>query len=162
MRLLKLGAFVGAVALAATATAQLRPSPLGDIYKSYNDCFKVATKEGIKPNVLGPLGWSRASISTKDGKKTNTGPIIYGHARRAPLIVLTDERGDGLCIVMARLENSGSFEEFKKAWGGKLPAPDEEGAISFSAEGHVVQLRQTGSAQEPSLSIAVMTPMGSK
>ena len=162
MRLLKLGAFVGAVALAAPATAQLRPSPLGDIYKSYNDCFKVATKQGIKPNVLGPLGWSRATISSKDGKKADSGPIIYGHASRAPLILLSAERGDGLCIVMARLENSASFEEFKKAWGGKLPAPDKEGAISFSAEGQVVQLRQTGSAQKPSLSIAVMTSMEGK
>jgi hypothetical protein len=162
MRLPKLGAFAGMLALAAPTTAQLRPSPLGDIYESYNDCFKVATKDGMDPNVLGSLGWSRATVSSKDGNKADSQPIIYGHTKRAPLILLTVERGNGLCIIMARLKNSGSFEEFKKAWGGKLPAPDAQGAISFSAEGHVVQLRQTGSAQEPSLSIAVMTPVESK
>ena len=158
MRSLKLAAILITLAVAQPASAQLRPSPLAEIYQSYNDCFKVATKGGIKTDVLKPLGWSRATLS-QDGKNVADGPIIYGHATRAPLIMLSAEKGGGLCIVMARLESTASFEEFKKAWGGKLPAPDAEGAISFSAEGQIVQLRQTGSTKEPSLSIAVMTPM---
>jgi hypothetical protein len=162
MRSLRFAVFLGALALVAPAAAQLRPSPLGDIYESYNDCFKVATKDGINPGVLGSLGWSRATISSNDGKKVPDGPIIYGHGKRAPLIMLSAEKGEGVCIVVARLETSASFEEFKRAWGGKLPAPDAEGATSFSAEGHIVQLRQTGSQREPGLSIAVMTPMESK
>jgi hypothetical protein len=43
-----------------------------------------------------------------------------------------------------------------------LPAPDKDGTISFKAEGQIVQLRRTGSRQEPALSIAVMTPMDSE
>ena len=73
--------------------------------------------------------------------------------------MLTADKGEGLCVVLARLENAGAFDEFKKAWGGKLPAPDEKGTISFVAEGQIIQLRRTGSPQEPSLSILVATPM---
>ena len=157
MTSLRLVAVLGALTMASPVAAQLRPSPLGDIYESYNDCFKVATKDGLKPEIMPSLGWSRATISSKDGKAVAAGPIIFGHSKRKPLIVLSAERGEGLCIVMARLESASAFEDFKKAWGGKLPKPDSEGAISFFAEGHIVQLRQTGSRQEPSLSIAVMT-----
>jgi hypothetical protein len=156
----KLALAAAASALAAPAAAQLRPSPLNEIYQSYNDCFKVATAGGLKPEVLGPLGWSRAKVS--GGAPAASDPIIFGHAQRRPLILLSAEQGQGLCIVMARLENAGAFDEFKKAWGGKLPKPDAEGAISFSAEGHIVQLRQTGTRQAPSLSLAVMTPTESK
>ena len=159
MRSYKIAALLGALAIAAPASGQLRPSPLGEIYESYNDCFKVATKDGIKPDELKPLGWVRATASSKDDKKIDDAPIIYGHGKRAPTIMLSAEKGGGLCIVMARLESTASFDELTKAWGGKLPAPDEDGAISFSAEGHIVQLRRTGSAREPSLSIVVMTPM---
>ena len=148
--------------MATPAGAQMGPSPLGEIYESYNDCFKVADKSGMKPEMLGPLGWSRATISTKDGKSKSDGLIVYGHASRKPLIMLTAAKGGGLCIVMAGLENAGSFDEFTKAWGGQLPPPDAEGAINFSADGHVVQLRKTGSPQQPSLSIAVMTPVETK
>ena len=161
MRSLKAIVFVAAAALAVPAGAQLRPSPLGGIYESYNDCFKVATKDGLSQDNLRSLGWSRATIS-KDGKPKEGGPIIYGHSKRVPLIMLSDEQGDGLCIVMAKLESANSFDEFIKPWGGKLPEPDADGAISFSADGHIVQLRKTGTAQAPSLSIAVMTPMESK
>ncbi|MBA3526091.1 MAG: hypothetical protein M3438_07150 [Pseudomonadota bacterium] len=162
MRSFRSAACLATLALATPAEAQLRPSPLGDIYESYNDCFKVAAQGGMKPEELAPLGWSRATISAQDGKKVSDGPSIHGHANRKPLIMLSAEKGEGLCIVMARLENAGAFEEFTKAWGGELPQPDAEGTISFSAEGHIVQLRKTGSLQEPSLSIAVMTPMESK
>ncbi len=161
MRSHKAATFLGALALCTSASAQLRPSPLGDIYETYNDCFKVATQDGLKREVLGPLGWSRATSSSNDGK-TVDGPVIYGHAKRAPLILLSAEEGKGLCIVVARLENAGAFDQFKRAWGDQMPKPDAEGAISFFADGHAVQLRKTGSPQEPSLSIAVMTPSESE
>jgi hypothetical protein len=144
-----------------SASAELRPSPLGDIYESYNDCFKVATKDGLNQDTLRSLGWTRATVS-EGGKPKNDGPIIFGHPERVPLIVLSAENGQGLCIVAARLENSGSFEDFKKPFGGKLPEPDADGAISFAAKDHIVQLRKTGTEQAPGLSIAVMTPMESK
>jgi hypothetical protein len=144
-----------------SALAELRPAPLGDIYESYNDCFKVATKDGLSQDTLRSLGWSRATVST-DSKPEKDGPIIFFNPDRVPLILLSDEKGRGLCIVAARLENLGSFEEFKRPFGGKLPKPDAEGVITFAAKGHIVQLRNTGTAQAPGLSIAVMTPMESK
>ena len=156
----KLALAAAACALAAPAAAQSRPSPLNEIYQSYNDCFEVATAEGLKPEVLGRLGWSRAKVS--GGAPTAGDPIIFGHAKGRPLMLLSAEQGKGLCIVMARLENAGAFDELKKVYGGKLPKPDANGAISFSAEGHTVQLRQTGARQAPSLSLAVMTPTESK
>lgn len=148
-------------ALCAPARAEVPVSPLGDIYKSYNDCFDVATKDGIKPEVLRSLGWSKATTS-KNGKPTTDQLPIFGHPARKPLITLSAESGEGLCIVLARLENAGSFDEFKKPFGNNLPAPAADGTISFKALGHVVQLRRTGTPAEPSMSIAVMTPMGSK
>jgi hypothetical protein len=149
------------LASAAPAAAALPVSPLIDIYESYNDCFKVATRDGLKLEALGALGWSRATVS-KDGKPIDNAPIIYGHAKRAPVILLSAEKTDGLCIVMARIESANAFEEFKKAWGGKLPAPDKEGAIYFSAEGQPIRLQQTGTPQQPVLTIAVMAKPESK
>ena len=153
-------ALLAAAALTTPAPAEIPVSPLGDIYASYNDCFKVATKNGMKPEALAPLGWSRATVS-KGGKPVADAPDIYGHAKRKPIILLSAQKGEGICIVMARLESVGAFEEFKKGWGGKLPKPDAEGAISFFAKGHPIQLRQTGSADKPSMSIVVGTPMKS-
>ena len=153
-------ALLAVAALPAPATAEIPVSPLADIYASYNDCFKVATKDGMKPDALAALGWSKATVS-KDGRAIADAPDIYGHARRKPIILLSAQKGEGICIVMARLESVGAFEEFKKGWGGKLPKPDAEGAISFFAEGHPIQLRQTGSADKPSMSIMVGTPMKS-
>ena len=162
MRSIRVPALAGMLALAVPAAAEIPISPLSDIYASYNDCFQVATKGGMKPGVLQSLGWTRATTESKDGKVSPNGPTIFGHATRKPLLLLSTESGEGLCIVAARLESGRSFDEFKKAWGGKLPAPDKDGTISFKAEGQIVQLRRTGSRQEPALSIAVMTPMDSE
>ncbi len=162
MRLLNGIALAVSMAAAGTASAQLRPSPLGDIYESYNDCFKVAVEGGVKPDVLPALGWSRATVSSKNGKVEKGTPIIYSHLKRAPLILLSSEQGDGICIVMARLENTKAFKQFKSAWGGKLPKPDAQGAITFFAEGHPIQLRQTGTTDKPSLSIVVGIPAKSQ
>jgi len=161
MRSFKCVAFAGLLALSASASADIPVSPLGDIYESYNDCFKVATKEGIKTDVLAGLGWSRATISG-GGKPVASGPIIYGHSKRKPIILLSADKGEGLCIVMARLESPKAFEEFQGAWGGKLPKPDADGTITFFAEGHPIMLKQTGSAQKPAMTISVMTPMETK
>jgi hypothetical protein len=160
MKLVLALALLSVVAV-APATAALPVSPLNDIYESYNDCFKVATKEGLKPEALGPLGWSRATVS-KDGKPVDKAPIIYGHAKRAPIILVSADKKDALCIVMARIESVNAFEEFKKAWGGKLPPPDKEGAIYFFAEGQPIRLQPTGTPQQPALTIAVMAKPESK
>ena len=149
------------VMIAPPAAAEMSVSPLGDIYESYNDCFKVATKEGIQPEVLASLGWQRAKISGGAKPKAED-PVIYGHPARKPLIILSSPKGDGICIVTARLESTKAFEDFKSAWGGKLPKPDAQGAIMFFADGHPIQLRQTGSADKPAMSITVGTPMKSE
>ena len=161
MRSLKSALAIGAIAIAVPASAELPVSPLGDIYESYNDCFKVATKDGIQPSALTPLGWKQAQVSGS-GKPKAGELIIYGHGSRKPIIMLSAPSGDGICIVMARLENGRAFEEFKSAWGGKLPKPDDKGAITFFAEGHPIQLRQTGTADKPAMSIVVGTPAKSE
>lgn len=154
-------AFAGLVAISASASAEIPVSPLGDIYESYNDCFKVASEQGMKPEVMASLGWARATVSN-GGKPVADAPIIYGHTKRKPIIILSAEKGEGLCVVMARLESRNAFEDFKSAWGGKLPAPDKEGSITFFAEGHPIMLKQTGSADKPAMTISVMTPMEKK
>jgi hypothetical protein len=149
------------IALASPAKADFPVSPLLDIYESYNDCFKVATDDGLKPEVLGTLGWARATL-TKDGKPVPDGPIIYGNPKRKPAIFLSAERGSGSCMVVARLESEAAFEQFKSAWGGKLPPPNAKGEIIFFAEGRPVQLTKGGTSDKPALTIAVMTPMEKK
>ena len=161
MRLLKTAFAVGALLWAVPSFAELPISPLKDIYESYNDCFKVATKDGIKPEMLAPLGWQRAKVSG-GGKPKADEPIIFGHSARKPIMMLSSPQGDGICIIMARLESRQSFEEFKSAWGGKLPKPDANGAITFFAEGHPIQLRQTGTADKPAMSIVVGMPAKSE
>ena len=162
MRLLKVSAgVVIALASARTGYAELPVSSLSEIYQSYNDCFQVATSDGLKSEALAALGWARATVS-KNGKQVPSDLPIYGHKTRAPIIMLSAAEGSGLCIVMARIDSLQDFEKFKSAWGGKLPKPSADGTIGFLAEGRPVQLRQTGSPEKPSLSIAVMTPMGAK
>jgi hypothetical protein len=161
MRSPKLFAVVALLTASSPAVADIRPSPLGDIYASYNDCFKVMTKDGVRPEVLGTLGWSPASPSAS-GKPRKDGPALFAHPQRAPVIMLSSNPGEGICIVMARLERVAAFEEFKSAWGGQLPKPNRDGVIFFQAEGHPIRLQQTGSRQEPSLTIAVMPPSENK
>ncbi|WP_152569473.1 MULTISPECIES: hypothetical protein [Sphingomonas] len=143
---------------AVRADAAMPVSPLADIYQSYNDCIAVASPVGIDQAKLASLGWVRATSQASDGKPIAGAPLIYGKADRKPLIILSDPSGEGLCIVMARLSNRAAFGEFLKAWHGALPAADGNGAISFRDEGHIVQIRQTGTDREPGLSMAVMTP----
>ena len=162
MRIATVLSALGVAVLAAPAAAEIPVSPLGDIYESYNDCLKVADPGGLSKGTLASLGWQRATMSTKDGKPIADGPIIYGNAKRKPIILLSAEQGKGACIVMARVATAASFGEFLQAWGGKLPAPDKDGVITFFDEGRPVQIRQTGSADKPALTMAVMTPSEKK
>ncbi len=155
----QVSSFLGALLLAAPASAQLAVSPLGDIYESYNDCLKVAQPGGLSLDALTALGWAPATVTDKDGKAVTGKPTIFAHAKRKPIVVLSIEKMGNVCTVMARLADRGSFAEFTKAWGGKLPAPDKDGIIGFYDEGHPVALRQTGDADRPSLTMSVMTPL---
>src|SRR3546814_484655 len=114
-------AFATALGNAAPAAAELPASPLVDIYESYNDCFKVAARDGFKPEVLASLGWSRATLTGADGKPVANAPIIFANPKRKPIIFLSSEKYGAVCSVMARLENAEALAEFQKAWGGKLP-----------------------------------------
>ncbi|GAA4034930.1 hypothetical protein GCM10022281_13950 [Sphingomonas rosea] len=154
-------AAVVASSASVSATAEIPVSPLKDIYLSYNDCLEVAQPAGLSTAKLGELGWQQATMS--DGKsKAVEQPLIFGKADRKPLIILSAKSGEGICIVMARIQSRATFPEFLKAWGGKLPAPDAEGRIIFSDEGRLVVLQQTGSDQQPALTMSVMTPTEKK
>lgn len=148
-------------AIGAPAAADIAPSPLGDIYETFNDCLAVAQPTGLNVEKAKSLGWSKATMSTKDGKSVD-GPLIYGNPKRKPIMLLTAEKGEGLCIVMARLESAEAFPKFLEAWQPHLPKPDKDGTISFSDDGHIVQIRRTGTADRPALTMAVMTPLEKK
>ncbi|WP_337660975.1 hypothetical protein [Erythrobacter sp. Alg231-14] len=130
------------------------------IFETYNDCFAATENGSIDTAALGSLGWALARMTTDDGRDVEGAPIIFGHGERAPIILLSATEGDGFCIVMARVENSEVFDQFKQAFGSDLPDPDENGAITFFAQGHVVQIAQTGSRDEPSVRLAVGTKNG--
>ena len=134
---------------------------LADIYQSYNDCFAATAGTSLAPAALEKLGWTRAEIKS-DGKKVEGGPIIYGHAERQPIILLSATQGKGICVVNARIKDFSVFEEFKKSLGGKLPKPDDTGEITFIAEGRPVQIAPSGSRSKPALRLVVMTPLESK
>ncbi len=72
--------------------------------------------------------------------------------------MLSAEKGTGVCVVIAKLKDEKVFESFLSAFGEKLPKPDKEGNISFSAEGHPVQLALTGSKEAPAMRAIIMTP----
>lgn len=151
-----------ALALAsAPAAAQLRPAPIEDIFESYNDCFAATNTGALAPSELERLGWKRATIDA-DGKSIEGGPVIFGHEARAPIIMLSGTEGSGACIVTARIESFDVFENFKSAFGGKLPKPNKVGEITYSAEGRIVQIAPTGKRSEPALRLVVMTPVESK
>jgi hypothetical protein len=147
------------VATASPSQAQLREAPLPQIFESYNDCFTATESGAIDTDALNGLGWARASMTDGDGEAIEGGPIIFGHADRAPLIILSGLEGDGVCIVNARIESFDVFEEFKAAFGGNLPGPEENGAITYSAQGHIVQIAPTGSRDKPSIRLVVGTPV---
>lgn len=154
--------FTFAAALAAlfsvpSAVAQVRVAELGDVYKSYNDCFAATPATGLMPGALEERGWQRAKIE-KSGRPVESPLLIFGHADRAPLIMLSAESGSGICIVTARVKDLAAIEEFKSAWGDALPKPNTDGTISFFAEGHAIQMAATGSKKEPGIRLVVMTP----
>ncbi|EAQ30549.1 hypothetical protein NAP1_07215 [Erythrobacter sp. NAP1] len=150
--------FLGSAALlAAPASAQLREAALPEIFESYNDCFAATESGSISTSSLEDLGWARATMRDGDGNTVEDGPIIYGHGERAPIIILSDLSGDGICMVNARIESFDTYEEFKAAFGGKLPDANEKGEILFSAQGHIVQIAPTGSREAPAMRLVVGT-----
>jgi hypothetical protein len=148
--------------LAMPVAAELPVSPLGDIYETFNDCLAVADKTGISKDKLTSLGWARAAMTSSDGKPMAGGPIIYGNAKRKPIIVLSAESGEGMCMVMSRIESDATFPEFLKAWGPELPPPAKDGSIGFYDGGHPVLIRLTGTKEKPALTMSVMTPSEKK
>lgn len=145
----------------APASAQMRVAGLGEVYESYNDCFAATETGSLDPDALGSAGWQRGALSNSGSENIEDEPIIFGHASRAPIIMLSALEGEGACIVVARIETSDVFEQFTSAWGEKLPKPNEDGEISFFADGRAVQMAPTGSRNEPSLRVAVGTRMES-
>ena len=136
----------------------MREAALPEIFESYNDCF-AATKSGeISVSSLEALGWSRATMRASNGEPIEGGPIIFGHSARKPIIILSALEGEGVCMVNARINSFKTFNELKQAFGGKLPEPDENGSITFFAEGHPVQIAPTGSREAPAMRLAVFTP----
>ncbi len=144
-------------ALVSPAQAQLREAPLPQIFQSYNDCFAATDSGQINTSALVSLGWARASMTDGDGKPIDGGPIIFSHSERSPIILLSALEGDGVCIVNARIESFEVFKSFTEAFGGNLPEPNEEGAITYRAQGHIVQIAPTGSKDKPSLRLVVGT-----
>lgn len=137
-----------AIGLAPIAVAQVPVAPLPDIYESYNDCF-VATADGVDAGKLEALGWKLADINGKPGAD----PKIFGHAARAPLIIVGGQGDNGVCAVVAKLESAAAFDELVSAWQGiKF---DKKGEASFMAEGHPVMIAKTGSKGAPAVRLAV-------
>ncbi len=145
----------------APANAQMRVAELGEVYQSYNDCFAVTDTGSLNPDALSAAGWQRATMSDGKGKPIEDSPLIFGHPERAPLVLLSALEGQGACIVVARIENLKAYDQFKSAWGGKLPKPNKDGEISFIAQGRAVLMAPTGSRKEPRLRLAVGTRMES-
>jgi len=96
-------------------------------------------------------------MSDGDGNPIEDGPIIFGHAERSPIIMLSALEGNGVCMVNARIESFGVMKQFTDAFGGRLPDPDDEGKITFRAQGHIVQIAPTGTTEKPSLRLVVGT-----
>lgn len=162
LRKLATAALALSAVLAAPATAQMREAALPEIFESYNDCFAATESGEISISSLEALGWSRATIRSSDGEPIENAPLIFGHSERKPIIIMSALEGEGVCMVNARIESFEVFEEFKQAFGGKLPEPDKQGSISYFAQGHPVQIAPTGSREAPALRLAVLTPKESK
>jgi hypothetical protein len=156
--LLLAGAALGAV----PAAAQTGTAPVRQVFETYNDCFAATNTASLAPAELEKLGWQRASVESSKGDKITDAPIIFAHADRSPLILLSGLEGQGICVVTARIESYAVFDEFKAAFGDKLPRPDKKGNITYQAEGRIVQIAPTGSPEKPSLKLVVGTRMESK
>ena len=150
------------VVVAAPAAAQLQEAPRPEIFQSYNDCFTATESGQIDSDALIGLGWARATMTDGDGNTIEDGPIIFGHTERRPIILLSALEGDGVCIVNARIESFEVYKNFTEAFGGNLPAPNDEGAVTFRAQGHIVQIAPTGSTEKPSLRLVVGTKAETK
>jgi hypothetical protein len=156
----KLLAFV-ALATGTSASADIPVSPLGDVYLTFNDCLDVAQPSGISTDKLASLGWSKATSHNADGTP-GKGPLIYGNPKRKPIIILSSESGDGVCIVMARIETAETFPKFLEAWGPRLPKANKDGVIGFYDDGHPVLIRETGTREKPALTMTVGVPSEKK
>ena len=150
----KVVVLAGLALAAAPAAAQTRPAALGEIFESYNDCFAATDGGSLSPDALAKLGWAKGEWDTKKPE----GPFVFGHGDRAPVILLTSLKGEGMCIVLARIENEETYEGFKAAFGGQLPKANAEGVIFYRANNRIVRLARTGTQDKPSMSLAVGTP----
>ena len=148
-----------ALALASPASAQLRVGPLAEIYETYNDCFAATETGSINADALVDAGWQRAKVS--GGGNAEDQPIIYGRTDRAPLILLSAETGEGVCIVMARLKDDEAFRALISAWDFSFDDLTD-GAITFFAEDRAVEIAATGTDEKPSATLTVGTRMESE
>lgn len=146
-------ALAATLLVASPAQAQLKDAPVSDIFESYNDCFAATAGGEVSVAALEDLEWELGDWEEGDDDM----PLVFSHPERAPIIMLTADEGDGLCVVIARTENEKTYETFVGAFGGKLPAPDANGVIYYTVKGHIVRLAQTGTAEEPGMTLAVGT-----
>jgi hypothetical protein len=154
---------LAALSLAGTpAAAQLPSAPLDQVFASYNDCFAATNTPSLVPDALEQLGWERATIQGRGGERVENAPIIFARGDRAPLIMLSGLEGQGICIVSSRIASFAVFDEFKAAFGGKLPKPEKNGEITYQAEGRIVRIAPAGTPEKPGLKLIVGTRMESK
>ncbi|GAA4217666.1 hypothetical protein GCM10022253_16690 [Sphingomonas endophytica] len=150
---------VGTAASPANAKARAPASP-EEIVAGVRSCVVSVGPAGLDQARLAADGWSKASISSKDGKPVESPLIVYGKGRLM-MVSTTPARGTSqLCTVMADIGSVSAFPGIQAAMANAYGAPfkdDGKGEQFFAAPDHrYIDLASTGNNDRPSIRAAVV------
>ncbi len=130
-----------------------------EILAGIRSCTNGVGPAGLDEAHLIADGWSKGSMSSKDGKPVENGLIVYG---KGHLMVLTSNAGLGqmqLCNFVAKIASVQAFPKLQAAMASTYGVPFKDNGRGDqyyrASNSHLINLVFTGSNDRPSVRVAV-------
>ena len=145
-------ALVAIVALlaAAPAAAQTSPATAAQIAEGIAACRAVTTVEKVDYRPLDGMSWP--NITKRNGRSQSKIAGIRQKEGNPVLMVVTDDEVRAkICVVRARLAQSGDYSSTLQALSDiiGMPSKAEGFAYFWTLDGHEVKVEPAGSRDEP-------------
>ena len=147
------------LALATQASAEMPPSPPGDIASAVADCWAAVRPNSIDQAVLRQRGWQPSKIEgAQRGVATSLQP--YGKSGSNVLVMLMGTSDVPMCSVLSRVENAAAVSKAAQAVQQVLVAADPQvktarsgKSIIFLSLPRIATLDATGTKDKPAVRI---------
>ncbi len=152
-----LGVALMAQAGASAAAQGLPPATPTDIASGVRSCLAATGPKTIDTDKLQADGWHSASVS-QEGKPVATSLRIFGKDK--VLVTIDKDAKVPTCFVTAHLPDADTFNDVAFSIDHDLGVhgktdQGEADTFYFFPQGHIVQLKKTGTAAAPSVRIGV-------